>query len=287
MTITGPDMIRSASREQVRIALQDPSLQIGLAGPPGIAKTWECFEAPVLRVEKGKTKLVRPKRVEKLQFHSEYSPAEAMGMYVPAGDSFRWESGPVDLCYSEGGRIILDEINEASGPMKTYLYGLLDRGPGGTISYVGRTFVQQPGYQVVATQNGYPDQGDLPAALLDRFDAWFLLFEPSEEQYQLLEPDVQSLCRLAYEGASDPMEGPEVTFRMLFSFQKLRKVVPYEDALLGATYGNKQLAYNIHELLRMETEDQVSSSVASKGAEDIDYCEDCDSPTSECICGDE
>lgn len=274
------DVVRGATWAEVRQVLANPTIQVGLAGPPGIGKTYHCFQVgrQVKRVKGAK-----PRRIEKLQFHSEYSPAEAMGMYVPAGDKFMWEPGPVDLCYSEGGLLILDEINEASGPMKTYLYGLLDRGPGGTISYVGRTFRQSDGYQVVATMNGYPDQGELPPALLDRFDAWFIMTAPSEEQLQVLDPDLRDICKLAYETADDPMAGPEVTFRLLMGLQKLRTILPIEVALHAACNGNAELAGNLLEVLQISATEQADKPTEPEE----DYCLDCDSPAAECICPDE
>lgn len=237
------ELIENPSWKIVDRALADTTLQVGLAGPPGVGKTYRAFLAG---------KRLKQKRIEKLQFHAEYSPAEAMGMYVPAGTKFAWEPGPVDLCYREGGLLILDEIAEASGPMKTYLLGLLDRGPGGTISYVGRTFRQAAGYHVIATMNGYPDQGYLPEALLDRFDAWFLMYTPSPEQMALLDPDLRELCAFAYAEASDPMVGPPITFRMFMGYQKMRKILPNQQALLAAVYGNKQLAQNLREIMILD-----------------------------------
>lgn len=243
--------LKQATWAEIRKVLRDPTIQVGLAGPPGVGKTYALFEI-------GK-KL--KKITHKIQAHAELSPAEILGMYVPDGTKFRWEPGPIDVCYSKGGILIVDEIIESSGPVKTFLYGAFDRGPGGTISYVGRTFVQKKGYQPVATMNGYPDQGGLPEALLDRFDAWFLVMEPSEEQYALLEPDLQEICRDSYAGASDPMQGPLVTFRLLLGVQKLRKILPIESAVLAACYSNQTLANSLLEVL--ELSDPVESDIVA------------------------
>jgi MoxR-like ATPase len=259
-----PDMIQNATWSEIRKALLDPTLQIGLFGPPGVGKTTALMTMAAAQAVadnavvgepkgkgKGKTATVElpvpPRYIGKVQFHSEIAPAEVMGMYVPDGDKFRWEAGPGDLAYAQGGLLVLDEIDQASGPMKSYLMGLLDRGPGGTISYVGRTFKQAPGYQAVATMNEKPDSGVLPEALLDRFDAWFLVASPSEEQLALLEPDLRELCEDSYhpESVTDPVKGPVVTFRMIYSLQKLRKIMPLEKAVLGACKNNTMLARSI------------------------------------------
>lgn len=256
------DMIENASREQIRAALADPYIQVGLYGPPGVGKTYDLFKWA--NVTPSKTK----RYVGKVQFHSEIAPAEVMGMYVPDGDKFRWEPGPGDLAYSKGGLLILDEIDQASGPMKSYLMGMLDRGPGGTISYVGRTFEQAPGYQAVATMNDKPDDGVLPEALLDRFDAWFMVTQPGEEQLQVLDYDLRQICTDSYETAKDPLKGPAITFRLLMGFQKLRKIMPLEQAALGACKNNSKLARSIIEALQLvdpEPESQLVLPPSGKG----------------------
>jgi AAA ATPase containing von Willebrand factor type A (vWA) domain len=183
-------------------------------------------------------------------------------MYVPVDGGFDWMPGPIDICYSKGGLLVIDEIIEASGPVKTFLYGAMDRGPGGTISYAGRVFEQSEGYQVVATMNGWPDQGGLPPALLDRFDAWFIVTQPSEEQLALLEPDLREMCRLSYdpEVVEDEMAGPDVTFRMLLGLQKLRKIMPIEMAVLAACRGNKVLAQSFYDVLQI-TDDEEEEAI--------------------------
>jgi hypothetical protein len=280
-------LIRNATWPEIRQVLQDPTLQVGLFGPPGVGKTFALFQmglAPVIKHVpmngKGTRKIERTRYVGKIQFHSELAPAEAMGMHVPDGDKFRWESGPADLAYQQGGLLILDEIDQASGPMKTYLLGLLDRGPGGTISYVGRTFEQMPGYQAVATMNDRPDEGTLPEALLDRFDAWFQVTAPSQEQLQLLEPDLRSLCEDAYATAADPLRGPDITFRLLMGVQKLRRSLPIEQAVLGACRNNTVLAGSFLEILALTDPDEELEGVAAVDEDEDEEPED-DEPEDE------
>jgi midasin (ATPase involved in ribosome maturation) len=205
----------------------------------------------------------------KAQLHAETSPAEVLGMYVPDEKSFRWEPGPLDLAYSfkagkgkaakQGSLLILDEIIEASGPVKTLLYGALDDGPGGHISYVGREFHPEPTYHVIATMNGWPNEGGLPEALLDRFDATFIITKPSPKQLATLDPDLKLICQESYESAQakDPMQGPGVTFRMLQSLQKLRKVLPLDQAVMASCQGDQTLATSFLEVLALTSEEEA------------------------------
>lgn len=280
------NLIPDATWPQIRAVLEDPTIQVGLFGPPGVGKTHALFAmaqqppqdhpltthalvapAPTERRRSRKkaqaqeqAEAVTPepiptRYVGKIQFHSEMSPADAMGMHVPADGGYVWDPGAADLAYSHGGLLILDEIDQASGPMKSYLMGLLDRGPGGTITYIGRTFVQQPGYQAVATMNDRPDQGALPEALLDRFDAWFLVTQPSAEQLAILDEDLRDICLDSYLAATDPLRGPDITFRLLHGLQKLRKRMPLEQAVLGACKSNKTLAESLLEVLALTSKE--------------------------------
>jgi MoxR-like ATPase len=212
-----------------------------LAGPPGVGKTTFPFLlADLLKM-----------LAYKVQHHAEGSPPEIFGMYVPKEKSFDWMPGPLDLAYQNGGMLIHDEINEASGPMKIFLHGALDNGRGGEISYIGRTFKPERGMMNVATMNGWPYDGSLDPALLDRFDATFIITKPSAKQIALLDKDLQSVCEDSYDKPEDPMIGPAVTFRMLMSFQALRAVLPLEQAALSACHGHLKLATGFLEALAM------------------------------------
>lgn len=235
-------LIKNATLQDAAVAFRHPLIRhILLAGPAGVGKTEFSF-----RIAK---ELGLP--AWKWQLHPESTPSEGYGFYVPAKQGFDWQPGPVDLAYTQGGVLILDEIIEAAGPVKTALYGALDTGAGGTMTYVGRVMTPSPKYKVIATMNGIPHEGGMPDALLDRFDATFLIVKPGAEQLALLESDLQELCIDSYETARDPLVGPDITFRMLRSLQTLRAILPLEVAVMSACHGNDKLAGSLLEALAL------------------------------------
>lgn len=244
-----PQIIQNPGWDEIAQLMADvPDLVAGFYGPRGVGKTsfaWELAEnldSPYLG---------------KVQFHDDLSPAEIMGMAFPSKSGYKWEDGPGSLAYANGGILLLDEINAASGPCKTYMYSLLDRGPGGTISYVGRTFEQEDGYLPMATMNGDPNSGELPDAVLDRFDVWFQITRPSDRLLDMLEPDLRAHCLKAYIESEEknPLQGPAFTFRQYMSFQKIRERWPLDKALLAVCRGDQILANSMVETLVILSEE--------------------------------
>lgn len=232
-------------KEMFKVVKHPDIRNILVVGPPGVGKTtWAFLVADLLKLE-----------CFKVQYHAEMTPSELFGMYVPVENTFEWMPGPLDMAYTKGGVLVHDEIIEASGPCKTFLYGAFDNGRGGEIDYVGRKFKPIKGGKNIATMNGWPHEGGLSKAFLDRIDATFVMVQPHAKQLETLDPDLREICVDAYDTAKDVMEGPDITFRMLKSFQVLRTILPLEKAVRSAVQGNDTLAKAFLEVLALSGDD--------------------------------
>ena len=137
-----------------------------LWGPPGTGKsfigtTTEGEGATVKRIED----------LSRLYLTMDTPAAEVRGHYLPndAG-SFTWHDGPgVKAWRGEGHRLVIDEIDAASGDTLTLLLALLDDPESAKLTLpTNETIRPGPSFSCVATTN--QPVSVIPEALLDRFD---------------------------------------------------------------------------------------------------------------------
>jgi MoxR-like ATPase len=94
--------------------------------------------------------------------------AELRGHYIPEGNRFVWHDGPAILAWREGKRLVLNELDKASGDVLALLQVILDDPKVAKLTLpTGETIRPAEGFHSVATMNGAP--ADLPDALVDRF----------------------------------------------------------------------------------------------------------------------
>jgi midasin (ATPase involved in ribosome maturation) len=130
-----------------------------LAGPPGTGKT----------VAAGRAGLRRSQRVYSITLTEDTPMAELRGHYIPTGRRFEWQDGPALAAWRDSARLVLNEIDRASGDVHTFCMALLDDPETAALTLpTGETVRPAPGFSVVATMNGEPG-ADLRPALRDRF----------------------------------------------------------------------------------------------------------------------
>jgi len=129
-----------------------------LHGPSGTGKTRQALS----------TGLRQGQQAAHVILTEETPAAELRGTWVPTGDRFEWRDGAVVATWRVGDRLVLDEIDHASGDVMSLLMAITDaQETARMILPTLETVRPTHGFSVIATMNGDPDQ--LPPGLRDRF----------------------------------------------------------------------------------------------------------------------
>ncbi len=185
-----------------------------LYGPPGTGKT---FAALHHGVEEG--------YAERLVCTEDLTSGEITGTWMPTGESrFEWREGPAIRAWrgsdGRGGRLVLDEVDRASGDALATLLAVTDspesarwRNPE-TLEWV------RPGHEfsVVMTSN-IEDLDDVPRALRDRFPVSIRVDRPHPAAVSRLSGDLRGP---ALAGSLGP-EQRRVSLRSFYAFDELRR----------------------------------------------------------------
>lgn len=208
-----------------------------LYGPPGTGKTTAGVRAG------------SPDNVYKVTMHPEMAAAELEGHFVPNGDKFVWHDGIAVRAWRDGARLVIDEIDEASGDCTTLLYAILDDpGVAALTLASGKTVFPQEGFSVVATMNGHPR--DLPPALRDRFEVAIEINEPHPDAIKSLNEGYQNLAK-GSTGQSD--RDRQFSVRSWKAFQRLESGMGRDDAA-HAVFGESEGASVVESLSNLELE---------------------------------
>lgn len=200
----------------------DSGNHIVLYGPPGTGKT------------RGATKK-QDITCYSVTLTMETPAAELRGHYVPKGTEFIWHDGPALRAWREGGRLVLNEVDQASGDALTFLHAILDDPEVARLTLpTGETVVPKPGFQAIATTNAQDLAMVLPEALLDRFSVRIFIDQPHPDALKALKNSgLASLVSATINAAANK----KVTLRQAMAFQKLSESVP-KDAAARAVFGN-------------------------------------------------
>ncbi|MHB2029173.1 MAG: AAA family ATPase [Acidimicrobiales bacterium] len=188
--------------------------RILLYGPPGTGKTYGALHYGV--IDGG---------VERLICTEDLTSGEIMGTWMPSRDGrFEWREGPAIRAWrgvaGEGGRLVVDEIDRASGDALSTLLAVTDspesakwRNPD-TLEWVrpGRNF------SVVMTSN-VEELDDIPAALRDRFPVSVRIDRPHPSALANLSTDLHGPAMFGSLGPSDR----RISLRMFYAFDDLRR----------------------------------------------------------------
>src|SRR5207244_1607050 len=116
------------------------------------------------------------------------------GHFIPKGQEFIWMDGPALTAFRLGSRLVLNEIDKASGDALTFCHALLDDPGIARITLpTGETVIPHEDFHVIATMNGEPE--DLPDALRDRFAVRIHIDKLHPEAVEALPKDLHKIAR--------------------------------------------------------------------------------------------
>lgn len=192
-----------------------------LYGPSGTGKTFAGLTMG--NVSAGAHRLI---------CNEDMTSGDITGHYKPAGsDAWQWKDGAVVKAWQgdglNGGRVVADEINKASGDVLSLLLAMFDSPESASWEHpeTGRIIRPREGFSVVMTTN-VEDMRELPEALKDRFPIAIRINEPHPDGVNRLSPDL----RAAAIASADADRDRRFSLRAFMAFDQLRKSVPTEQA---------------------------------------------------------
>lgn len=199
-----------------------------LFGPSGIGKTYAGLNSG--NVNGGAYRLVCTEDMTNM---------DVTGGFMPDGKGgFRWLNGSALKAWEgdgvQGGRLVVDEIDKASGDVYAQLLAMLDSADSATWEHpeTGRIHRPRDGFSAVMTTN-VENMSELPTALTDRFPIKIRINEPHPSALLRLSPDLRKFA-VAMADAGER----RISLRAFMAYDQLRKNLGAERASV-LTFGDR------------------------------------------------
>lgn len=199
-----------------------------LYGPSGIGKTYAGMTLG--KVDAGAFRLVCTEDMTNM---------DVTGGFMPNGKGgFMWLDGSALKAWkgngTEGGRLIVDEVDKASGDVFATLLAMLDSPESASFEHPETGEVIRPlgGFSAIMTTN-IENMGELPTALADRFPIRIRINEPHPSALLRLSPDLRKYAVRMADAGDD-----RISLRAFIALDKLRASVGMERAC-SLTFGDR------------------------------------------------
>lgn len=187
--------------------------RIILFGPSGIGKTYAGLTMG--NVNAGAYRLVCTEDMTNMDVTGAFMPDSSGRFSWVSGSALKaWEGNGIN-----GGRLIVDEVDKASGDVFATMLSMLDSPESASWENpeTGRVHRPKEGFSAIMTTN-IESMDELPTALADRFPVRIRINTPHPNALTTLSPDLHDYAvRMADAGKR------RISLRAFYAFDKLRK----------------------------------------------------------------
>jgi MoxR-like ATPase len=176
----------------------------------------------------------------RIQFTPDLMPSDVIGtsIFNPRENSFQFRSGPIF-----SNIVLIDEINRAPAKTQSALFEVMEERQ---ITVDGQTFLLQPPFMVVATQNPIEQEGTyhLPEAQLDRFLFKINVHYPNQEQeFRIVLNHHEMRVDARFETVQPVLSSSRIEQlrEKVRSLHVEEKLVHFITAIVGATRNHKAI----------------------------------------------
>jgi hypothetical protein len=186
--------------------------------------------------------------------------ADVDGLWKPSKDDWKFVMGSALRAWSAGDRLILDELDQASGDVLTALLLICDSDGSAVREHpeTGERMSPKQGFEIIATTNA-ERLSDLPANLVDRFPVRININEVNPAAISKLPEYLQGVAMTYANRTHD-----RYSLRSFFAYDKLASKLPQETAL-RLVFPNEWQAMN--EGLRVAKGIQAGSGIVVTNGE--------------------
>jgi len=200
-------------------ALGAGAKRVLLYGPPGTGKTH--FALSRFLDHNGRTR-----HAHRVLCSPDMTTADVDGLWKPSRDEWKFVEGSALRAWQNGDRLILDELDQASGDVLTALLLICDSDGSAVREHpeTGARMTPADGFEIIATTNA-ERLSDLPANLLDRFPIRINIDEVNPDALAQLPEHLREVASMYANRTRD-----RYSLRSFFAYNDLTGKLSVEEA---------------------------------------------------------